>query len=172
MSVDFYWRRVRAEVPEVSSPRRLQESVPLWSDDEFGTLQKNEEVLLVERHHALLDFLLKDAGAHDGRPHELPVFGGERRTEHEVEPGWFEVDVWVLDPRSVREAAEFLAAFPVEQRMRELSGELAEEARALGFSSPWDAEWQSELRQDLLRLRSFFAAAAEAGEAVLKVERD
>jgi hypothetical protein len=172
MSVDFYWRRVRGDALHEASPRQLRAMVPHCSDGEFDALRKADEAMLVERHHAVMDFLLKEGGTHDARPNALPVFGGERHTEDDVGRGRFEVDVWVLDPPSVREGAEFLSAFRVSERMDALEAELAEEIRALHFGSPWDAEWQAEVRDDLLRLTSFFAAAAEAGDAMIKVEED
>lgn len=168
MSVTFYWRRVRGDALREASPRHLEAMVPHRLDGEFDTLLKTDEVMLVEHHHAVLDFLLKEGGRHDARPHDLPVCGGERRTEDELDSGVFEVDIWVLDPPGVREAAEFLSAFPVRERMDALEAELAEEIRAMHFAAPWDAKWQAEVRDDLLRLTSFFTAAAEAGDAMVK----
>ncbi|WP_345043390.1 hypothetical protein [Streptomyces sannanensis] len=170
--MDFFWRRVPGAVAAEPSAKRLRGMVPHWFDDEFGVLRKAGLVMAVENNGSLMDFVLTAGGSIADESARLPVFGGELRTEEEdTEYGLVaEFEVCVLEPRQVRRAAAFLRDVPVHDLVKASDPLLAAQAAALGFSTPWSTEWSASLVADLLELQGFFSAAADAGEAILKVQ--
>ncbi|MER5863395.1 DUF1877 family protein [Kitasatospora sp. NPDC002040] len=171
MSVDFFWRRVSGEVPAARSPRELAALVPYWSDPEFDPLRAAGLVLGVERNGYLMHCALTAFGSATG-PAQLPVFGGEFLTEGEEHPeyGFVGTELWVLDPPGVREAARFLRDLDIETCVWTQDSALALEVNTPGFARRWDADRAESLVEDLAALRTFFLAAAEAGDAVVKFE--
>ncbi|MFC1439200.1 DUF1877 family protein [Streptacidiphilus sp. N1-10] len=172
MSVDFFWRRVPGRALDELSPKELGALVPHWFDAEFKRLRETTMVMGVERNGYLMHFALTAGEAASGRVAQLPVFGGEQRAEGKEDPeyGWVGTELWVLRPSDVREASDFLNHVTVDDLIRGLDALLAREVESLGFSTPWSPEWAEELAVDLSELRSFFTAAAAAGDAMVKFE--
>ncbi|MFD0405917.1 hypothetical protein [Kitasatospora sp. NPDC127116] len=177
MSVDFFWRRVDGAVLDELSPRELRALVPGWFDDDFGPLDEAGAVLGVERNGYLMDVALTKASGSSGPDSpaaRLPVFGGEERVVVEGDPDcddeFTEIKVWVLRPDEVRTASGFLDAVGVDGLVRTVDTAVAAEVVSLGFATPWSQAWADALTADLRRLRDFFAAAAAAGDAMVKVE--
>jgi hypothetical protein len=171
MSVDFHWRRVPGRSLRELSPKQLGALVPHCFEDEFTALHSAGMVMAVTRNGYLMHFALAACSAGSGVA-ELPVFGGERRTEGEEDPeyGFIGTEVWVLRPEEVRRASRFLDRTAVDDLVRGLDDDLAREVRSLGFSTPWSREWADALTADLRKLTRFFAAAAAAGDAMVKFE--
>lgn len=170
MSVDFFWRRVAGPTVAQATPDELDELVPHWFDDAFAPLAQAGLVLGVERHGYLLDVVLTGGGTRSGEACRLPVFGGEPRTTTVAEDAECGAELLVLGPAEVRDAAAFLRDLPVRETVDGLAPTLAREAAAVGFGTPWDAEWAGAVSEDLLALRTFFLAAAEADDGVVKFE--
>ncbi|MFJ7910174.1 DUF1877 family protein [Kitasatospora sp. NPDC096204] len=76
----------------------------------------------------------------------------------------------MLRPDDVRAASAFLDRVVVDELIKRSDAALAREVVSLGFSSPWGPAWAGELTADLSELRDFFAAAAAAGDAMVKFE--
>ncbi|MFF9627355.1 DUF1877 family protein [Streptomyces griseosporeus] len=172
MSVDFFWRRVSGKSLDELSPKELYALVPHWFDSEFKPLRDAGMVMAVERNGCLMHFALTAGGATSGDVAELPVFGGEQRAEGEEDPeyGFVGTELWVLRPHEVRDASAFLRQVAVDDLVRGLDVALARQVRSLGFATPWSQEWAADLVADLKELKDFFAAAATAGDAVIKFE--
>ncbi|MFE4514249.1 DUF1877 family protein [Kitasatospora sp. NPDC056783] len=173
MSVDFFWRRVDGRLLDELTPEELAASVPHWSDNEFRPLREAGTLMAVERNGCLMHFALMGADAPSFRVARLPVYAGERRTGgKEVSEYGFIVgtEVVVLRSEEVRDASDFLRQVAVEDLVRDLESDLAEEVESLGFAKPWSREWADELAADLGELKRFFAAAAAAGDAMVKFE--
>ncbi|WP_377267052.1 DUF1877 family protein [Peterkaempfera sp. SMS 1(5)a] len=170
--MDFYWRRVAVSVLDEASPKQLDALVLRWFDPQFGPLQEAGVVLGVSTNHCLMHGVLTWGDAGDVEVAELPVFGGELRTEGEEHPeyGFIGVEVVVLTPDQVRQAAGFLRAVPVRQRVRDLDAVMPGVVADWLFSTPWSEKWADELVTDLLELVDFFTAAADTGDAILKVQ--
>ncbi|MER8188045.1 DUF1877 family protein [Kitasatospora sp. NPDC094015] len=180
MSVDFFWRRVTGRSLDELTPGELLALVPHWFDAEFPSLRAAGTVMAVERHGDLMHFALLEGGvaAVPGariRAAQLPVLGGERRTggEEVSEHGFvFERELRVLRPEEVRDASAFLQQLSVDEVVTDLDAELAEEVDSLGFATPWSQAWAASLIADLEALKTFFAAAATAGDAMVKFESE
>ncbi|MEV7595787.1 DUF1877 family protein [Kitasatospora sp. NPDC089797] len=172
MSVDFFWRRVASGLLDDLSPKELGALVPHWFDAEFRPLREAGMVMGVERNGCLMHFVLTSSGAASDGAAELPVLGGEQRVEGEEDPdcGWVGTELWVLRPDGVREASAFLSHVVVDDLVTRLDAALAREVVSLGFSWPWSSLRAEELTADLRELRSFFASAAAAGDAMVKFE--
>ncbi|MFB7125958.1 hypothetical protein DR950_10605 [Kitasatospora xanthocidica] len=177
MSVDFFWRRVDGTVLDELSPTELRALVPGWSDDDFGPLYAAGAVLAVERNGYLMHVALMKAvggAGPDLRAAQLPVFGGEERTAVEGDPDcdaeFGEMAVWVLRPDEVRTASAFLDAVGVDELVGTVDAVLADEVASLGFATPWSEAWAGDLSADLRALKDYFAQAAAAGDAMVKVE--
>ncbi|OKI99857.1 hypothetical protein [Kitasatospora sp. CB01950] len=174
MSVDFFWRRVAGRSLDELAPKELGALVPHWFDAEFKPLREAGMVTAVDRNGCLMHFALLEGDAPSLRIAQLPVYGGERRTggEEVSEDGFvFETELWVLRPEEVQDASAFLQHVAVDDLVRDLDVELAEEVQSLGFATPWSPAWAADLAADLGELKSFFAAAAAAGDAMVKVEQ-
>lgn len=171
MGVDFSWRRVAGSVLDEASPKQLDALVLHWFDPQFEPLHEAGVLLGVQNNHCLMHDVLTWGDA-DDEAAKLPVFGGELRTEGEEDPeyGFMGVEVLVLTADQVRQAADFLRAFPVKERVRDLDAVMPGAVADWLFSTPWSEKWANELVADLLRLVDFFAGAADAGDAVLKVQ--
>lgn len=172
MGVDFFWRRLSGETVAGTSPQELGAMVPYWFDPEFGPLQSTGMVMGVERLGDLIHAVLTFGGREHGVC-ELPVYGGEVRTEGEVHPefGFLGTEVWVLEPSEVREAARFLRDVDVAERVRAVEPVLADDVDApLDLLLPWNDALKESLRERLVRLGAFFTAAANAGDAVIKYQ--
>lgn len=171
MSVDFFWRRLSGETVAARSASELGEMVPHWFDSEFVALRSSGLVMGVECNSVLMDFVLTANGDAD-RVCQLPVYGGELRTDGEEHPeyGFVGTELWVLDPHGVQEAARFLRDVDVAKRVQDLDMLLAGQVAALGFATPWNANRAASLCDDLAGLKAFFAAAADAGDAMVKFE--
>jgi hypothetical protein len=50
------------------------------------------------------------------------------------------------------------------------ASELGEQVAELGSVTPWNADWAASPADDLADLKAFFAAAADAGGAMVKFE--
>ncbi|MEU1285657.1 hypothetical protein [Kitasatospora sp. NPDC005856] len=172
MSVDFFWRRVDDRLLDELSPKELAALVPYWSDADFGPLGEAGMVMAVERNGYLMDFALTAGRTTSGDVAQLPVFGGEQRAEGEGDPecGAVRTELWVLRPDEVREAAAFLQHIAVDALVRDLDVALEQEVRSLGFTRSWSPAWAAHLAADPGELKSFFAAAAAAGDAMVKFE--
>ena len=172
MSVSFYWRRMSATVVASASPKELASMVPSRFDDRFDDLRRGNLAMGTHDNAYLMHFVLTSAAADPDGPSRLPVYGGTVRAEGEQDPeyGFLGVEVIVQDPGEVREAAQFLSEAPVGEWAERLDAVLACEVVGLGYSTPWDARWAASLVADLWELRNFMVAAAEAGDAVVKVE--
>ncbi|MFB7618583.1 DUF1877 family protein [Kitasatospora sp. NPDC056181] len=172
MSVDFFWRRVPCRALDQLSPKELGALVPHWFDSEFKSLCEVGMVMGVEGNGYVVHFALTSGGVASDGVARLPAFGGEQRAEGEEDPeyGWVGTELWVLRPDEVREASDFLKRVAVDDLMTGLDAALAREVVSLGFSRPWSPAWSEELTADLGELRSFFAAAAAAGDAMVKFE--
>ncbi|MFJ8742995.1 hypothetical protein ACIRL2_26855 [Embleya sp. NPDC127516] len=170
VGASFFWRRLPGGTVAGGSARELEEMVPYWHDREFASLRDAGMVLGVERigdvMHAVLTFDDREEGAC-----ELPVYGGEVREEGEEHPeyGFLGAVVWVLEPPQVREAAWFLRGVDVAQRVREVESVFTDdEDSPLDLLMPWDDDVRRALHEGLVRLATFFVAAAAAGDAVVK----
>ncbi|WP_055587189.1 hypothetical protein [Peterkaempfera griseoplana] len=172
MSVDFFWRRVAGTSLDELSPEELSALVPHWFDPEIGPLREAGMVMAVERNGSLMHFALTAGGAVSGGVAQLPVFGGERRADGREDPeyGFVGAELLVLRPDEVQAASAFLNGVAVDDLVRELGAALAGQVRALGFSTPWSQRWAAGLAADMRDLKDFFAAAAAAGDAVIKFE--
>ncbi|MFE6867760.1 DUF1877 family protein [Kitasatospora sp. NPDC057692] len=172
MSVDFFWRRVVDKSLDALSPKELGALVPHWFDAEFKPLHEAGMVMAVERNGCLMHFALTAGGATSVRIAQLPVFGGEQRAEGEEdsEYGFVGTELWVLRPDEVQDASAFLQQIAVDDLVRDLDVALAREVRSLGFATPWSQAWAADLTGDLSELKNFFAAAAAAGDAMVKFE--
>ncbi|WP_406301020.1 hypothetical protein [Embleya sp. NBC_00888] len=170
VGVNFFWRRLPGGTVAGGSARELEEMVPYWHDREFAPLRDAGMVLGVERigdlMHAVLTFGEREEGVC-----ELPVYGGEVREEGTEHPeyGFLGSVVWVLEPSQVREAARFLSGVDVAQRVREVEPVFTDdEDSPLDLLMPWDDDVRQALHEGLVRLVTFFVAAAAAGDAVVK----
>jgi hypothetical protein len=172
MSVDFFWRRVAGKSLDELSPKELEALVPHWFDPEFKPLREAGVVMAVERNGYLMHFALTASGGTTGAVAGLPVFGGEQRVEGQEDPeyGFIGTELMVLHPDEVRDASAFLREVTVDDLVRDLDTALAREARSVGFFTPWNKDWAEELAANLNELKDFFAAAADAGDAVIKFE--
>ncbi|MEV7384002.1 DUF1877 family protein [Streptomyces lydicus] len=172
MSVDFFWRRVAGTSLDELSPKELGTLVPHWFDSEFKQLYEAGLVMAVERNGCLMHFALTAGGATSADVAELPVFGGEQRAWGKEVPeyGVVEMELWVLRPDEVRDASVFLRQVAVDDLVKDLDAAVAREVRSLGFATPWSQEWAADLVADLKELKDFFAAAAAAGDALIKFE--
>lgn len=172
MSIEFFWRRIDGKPLNELSPTALVELVPLWHRHEPNPLYETGMAMLVGRNGYLMHVALTSVDTDPGDVAQLPVFGGEKRIEGENDPeyGFVGTELWVLTPEQVQTAASFLNSVAVTEVMTGLDGVLGEEVMDLGFSTPWSEKWAAELMADLERLKGFFAAAAAAGDAMIKYE--
>ncbi|MFE5328210.1 hypothetical protein ACFRCG_17715 [Embleya sp. NPDC056575] len=172
MGVDLFWRRLSGETVATRSPQELGAMVPYWFDPEFGPLGCAGMVMGVERLGDLMHAVLTFGGRAEGAC-QLPVYGGDVRTEGEVHPefGFLGTEVWVLEPSDVREAARFLRDVDVAERVRVVEPVLAEDVDSPSdLLVPWDDALKESLCERLVRLGTFFTAAANAGDAVVKYQ--
>ncbi|MFJ8045511.1 DUF1877 family protein [Kitasatospora sp. NPDC096147] len=165
MSVDFFWRRVEAGATDGLDPDRIRALVPHWFDAEFGRLLAAGSILGVERHPALMHSVLMEAEPPVLRHAQLAVYAGTAHVPYDGEFG-----IWTVDPQEVRQVAAFLQGIAFDELVGRLDADLAEEAAERGIPGSWDSEWAAELVADLAAVREFYAAAAEAGDAVVKVQ--
>jgi hypothetical protein len=95
------------------------------------------------------------------------------RTEGEEHPdfGFLGTEVRVLEPSDVRQAARFLCDIDVAERVRAVEPVLSDDVDSpLDLLVPWDDAWKQSLCAKLVSLGTFFVAAANAGNAVVKYQ--
>jgi hypothetical protein len=172
MSMGFFWRRVPAALTAEASPKELYALVPKWFGEEFAELARNGLATGTQNNGYLMNLVLTTAEPVVGETSELPVYGGELRVEGEEDPeyGFMGVEVLVLGPEQVQQAAAFLRGAPVRDWVARADTALAQEVVGLGFSTPWSQEWAEALTANLVALQALFEAAAAAGDGVLKVD--
>ena len=147
MTAIFYWRRTD---PALIGPDPL-DLVPSWSDDAFDRERKAGILVAASDTGELITNLLRMAD----RPADLL-------------PDDLETDSpSVLSPDQVTDIASALAGIDPEELVQEFRTELADAAEDLGYRRPFDDEWADSVATDLADLRTLFALAAEAGEAVI-----
>lgn len=140
----------------------LRNLVPYWFDDRFDEEREAGIVLGVEDAGALIDALLGFGAANgpDAEAAGLIVEGA---------PGLDDEMVGVLTPEQVQAAAEFLSRVPVEDWAQRYRLKLADAARQLGYSRPFDDGWANHLVEGARELAVLFQRAADRGEAVIVV---
>lgn len=169
MSVSFFWRRTSADVIASSSPQELLDMTLNWREED-PDLCAAGQIAYAESHSGLMDRVLRECCPEQPAA-ALPVYGGEARTDAGTNPdGEVEgyVAVVVLAPDAVAAAAEVMAHAEYAAWIAAHPQRMTEIVRDLRHSTPWSDAWAKHLVEDLEDLEDFYAAAAAAGDAVVK----
>jgi len=146
----MHWRRIGAA--QVDDTDSLAGIIPRKDDPRFDRDVADGLLLVCEDTAEQLDrlFRLGAEGTALAADSELPVFGASRWDDEE--------SFNILTPEHVARAARFLAAAEADRW-------LVENRRALALE---DEEDESDLLDDVHRLKEFFRGAAEAGDAMTR----
>ncbi|WP_436775542.1 hypothetical protein [Yinghuangia sp. YIM S09857] len=166
VGVEYNWQRVPGDWPESKSPQEL------WDLFRARDLDESRPSHSVQAECSLMHLVLTTA-APDDPASSLPLFGGTLLREGAEDPmfGFVGVELFSLDPAQVQQAAEFLTQAPLGQwaldRREQIRRHVVERNMAPFFGDDWDLGLVGTVAEELVGLRAYFEAAAEAGHAVI-----